>query len=874
MEKVYRLASVSQGSARVLFGAGRGLTAFVGRERELEKLETALEKKGSQTLVVDVVGDPGIGKSRLIAEFLKMFEGRRMRILKGQYSAQRARAPLSAFVDLVREVFRLNPADERAQMAAKLKEGLGAVGLGSPEAVALMMNMLGVAPFDDTLAGLDGVLIGLRTRTLLRDLIWSRARLTPTILVAEDLHWADNVSLELLQSLVETQEPCQLILMTTRRPEFDLPWRGRRDLLRLELSALSNRDVVRIACERLHVAELPKDIAGTILARAEGNPLFAEEISAYIVQRRRELLDEAAPSLALAAASLPQSLQSLLASRVDQASAAERMALQIASVIGRSFDPDVVVDIAARDDVSASMFGRLLTSGLLVVDDARGEMAFKHALLRDAVYDTLLSEQKVKLHRAVGELLEARGANHLNEIADELSLHFRVGQAPQKAFAYLFMAAQKNLSVYAVLEAEACLREALAIRVAANAAPSDLAPVVVRLLETLLLQSNYREASLVAAEFMPIVRACGDGRDFVLAAYYQALSLVQSLQPREAHTVICEAVEVARAIGDDRAQAYALGALLQCRTRLGLDAFEAAQSLKAEVMRAAGRCNDNFIRNASYFFVIWDYFYRGLFREARALAFELIASGESRGDPRASGFANWILGWIDLADGALDAAVERANECMRVAIAPFDRLQGEIIRALADVLGDRPAEGLVKIEGLNREFTRLGALYNVLEGPRGAALISLGRVSEGVAVLNDAIRRREEIGDRTMAGFSQILLAEIYIRILRRERKAPLAVLLKNLGFIIDTALFGRRHARALLDAARANPQFHPRGVAMARIEFNLGLLTGLKGDRRGAAEKFKEASLIALEQANEKLQARVAVASAELLGGDARAAP
>ena len=202
-----------------------------------------------------------------------------------------------------------------------------------------------------------------------------------------------------------------------------------------------------------------------------------------------------------------------------------------------------------------------------------------------------------------------------------------------------------------------------------------------------------------------------------------------------------EALEIAERIGDGRARAYARAGLLHCRTRLGLDSFEAAEAAKAELMRDAQEFGDNFVRNAAYFAATWDYFYRGLVNEARAMAIRLIASSKESADPRAIGFANWMLGWIQIVCGAPDAAIGYAEECAEVATTPFDRLQGEIIRAVALVLSGHAAEGLEKMDRLNREFERLGALYSVLGAPRGAALVALGRITEGISVIERSIAR-------------------------------------------------------------------------------------------------------------------------------------
>ena len=215
-----------------------------------------------------------------------------------------------------------------------------------------------------------------------------------------------------------------------------------------------------------------------------------------------------------------------------------------------------------------------------------------------------------------------------------------------KAFKYLAMAARKSLNVYAVAEAESYFRRALAIydQSPSCADPPLASPVVVGLLETLMLKGDYRDAGAIATKYMPVVKQAGETPELVTAYYYQTLSLVQRYELRAAHALMSEGFEVAERIGDGRARAYARAGLMHCRTRLGLDTFEEAERRKAELMEDCRKFDDNFLRNSAYFVVLWDYIYRGLVKDARAIAVGLIASGETSGDPRAISFANWMLG--------------------------------------------------------------------------------------------------------------------------------------------------------------------------------------------------------------------------------------
>jgi predicted ATPase len=194
------------------------------------------------------------------------------------------------------------------------------------------------------LEGLDGLLIGLRTQDLLGQLLQARCRLTPLILLFEDLQWLDSASEDFLAKVINTEEPLQLLILHTRRPEYSPPWAAQPRVTHLLLEPLSARETVRIAQARIGVDQLPEPLAERIAARAEGNALFAEEIASFLVERgivryNATRLDYDPDAVA---AALPESVQSLLASRVDRLAPADRNLLQAAAVIGRRFDPDLV----------------------------------------------------------------------------------------------------------------------------------------------------------------------------------------------------------------------------------------------------------------------------------------------------------------------------------------------------------------------------------------------------------------------------------------------------------------------------------------------------------------------------------------------------
>ena len=434
-QKAYRLDGIRERATRFDAKVQRGLTRYVGRDRELEKLERGLDAIGAGIQVFDIVGEPGIGKSRLVHEFLGQIVKERARVLTGSCTPDGQQTPFRAFIEIVRGAFRLSPSDSEAVVARKLDEGLQDLGLQSPENLGLLLNLLGLKPPEGALEGLDGVLIGLRTRELLQRLAQARSRLTPMILVFEDLHWVDSASQDLLAKIVAIDEPLRLLILHTRRPEYAPPWASQPRVTRLPIEPLSARETARIAEARLGVDHLPEALAKLIAAKAEGNALFAEEIASFLVERG--IVRRSAAGLdfdpAAVAAALPESVQSLLASRVDRLAPADRNLLQTAAVVGRRFDPDLVAAVGGVGGDARSLLRRHGGAGpdpprrrierLCVQARARQRRALQRTPER----------LRATLHLKVAEELERRGGNRLAEIAESLAHHYAATSRADKS---------------------------------------------------------------------------------------------------------------------------------------------------------------------------------------------------------------------------------------------------------------------------------------------------------------------------------------------------------------------------------------------------------------------------------------------------------
>jgi predicted ATPase len=309
--------------------------------------------------------------------------------LTGSCSPDGHRTPFLPFIEVVRGAFRIRTGDAENEVVRRLEMGLTELGLNSAESIGLLLDMLGLKPPEGALTGLDGVLIGLRTRDLLQILLEARCRLSPVVLLIEDLHWIDSASLEVLGKMVGGDSKLPLMILYTRRPEYTPTWLDRPLVTQLGLEPLPASDIRRLIQARLGVELLPEALGRLVTEKSEGNQLFAEEIISFLAERgalrAREGKVEFDPNAMPTA--LPLSVQSLLTARVDRLAMQDRPLLQAAAVIGRRFDSRLLAAVADGANNVDSRLGAMQALDLIHPDGKFGDYSFKHALGRVDEFD-------------------------------------------------------------------------------------------------------------------------------------------------------------------------------------------------------------------------------------------------------------------------------------------------------------------------------------------------------------------------------------------------------------------------------------------------------------------------------------------------------
>ncbi len=442
-----------------------GLTQLVGREEESEVFSRRWDRaRSGEGQVVMLSGEPGIGKSRLVASFLTEAAEDRHGRFRYYCSPQHVDSTLFPVIEQIERAAGLDRNDDVKTKLRKLDAKLKAWDLSDTDA-ELIIQLLSLSNEEPSLgAKWPSALRRQKTMDVLISQIDIAARESPVLLVFEDVHWADASSLEFLGRLIEKIATIPALLFLTFRPEYLAPWSGRAHVTALTINRLTNAEVERLIDTVAGRGALRTDLRQDIVERADGIPLFVEEMAKAVIEAQSDgskaHLISVIPSPSLP---VPASLHASLMARLDRLGNAKTIA-QIGAAIGREFSYEVLARVAGLPDptVSAAL-DRLVHSGLLSCqgEPPHSTYLFKHALVQDAAYGTLLREPRRALHARIVETLKDYFPDLAESRPELLARHCTEAGLVEEAAMLLTEAGQQSLSRSANIEAEAQFKRAL-----------------------------------------------------------------------------------------------------------------------------------------------------------------------------------------------------------------------------------------------------------------------------------------------------------------------------------------------------------------------------------------------------------------------------
>jgi class 3 adenylate cyclase/tetratricopeptide (TPR) repeat protein len=664
--------------ARLDVAAERGLTPLVGRERELDALVDRFRQvRAGRGQVISIVGEAGIGKSRLLYEFRRRLvaAGEDATWLEGRSVSFGQAIPFLPLVDQIRESFGITEFDGEPEIIAKVEHGMRAMG-GLAEHIPFIRYLLAVDPGDPAVTGMDASARRKRILDAARAMAFRAATFRPVVFVFEDLHWIDTSSEEHIFSLVDSLAGVPIMLILTYRVGYSPSFGTRSFHTTLMLSSLTEGEALAMAGGVLGTGRFPQELRTALMDKAEGIPLFVEEVTKTLLDLGVLRRDNGGYRMVkgLDEVSVPDTIQGIIMARLDRLGEDGKRTVQLASVIGRQFLRRLLERIAGLPGQLEGLLGELKTLEIIYEAGLLAEPAyvFKHAVIQDVAYQSLLVQRRRELHRAVALAIEELYPERLPEHYAELAHHFAQAEEWRKAMEYAALAGHRTADAFANVEAEAHYARALqaARRLGPQADPSDVADLHARHGAVLMVLGRYEESVAAHEEALALARTLGDRKRE--ASILIAVGGVYNFyhRPDEALTHLDHALVIAREHGDRAAQAMCLAS--SAFTRAACGRIETIGTSLEDALRLAPEVGDpkqRALAHASCGVVLQ---WRGDLKEGLAHLHEAAVLAEATHAGSTWALAAYGLGHALLSKGEYEAALSWYRRLQDYALAAGD----------------------------------------------------------------------------------------------------------------------------------------------------------------------------------------------------------
>jgi class 3 adenylate cyclase/predicted ATPase len=724
---VYEVTGLGPLRTRLQRAAVRGLTKFVGRQREMDALTHAAEQaRSGRGQIAAVMADPGIGKSRLFYEFKATSQSGWMVLEALSVSYGKASAYLPV-LELLSQYFEISRDDDDRKRRERVLGKVLGLDRTLEDTLPYLFSLQAIADTGDSLAQMDPQIRRRRTLDGIKRILLRESINQPLIIIFEDLHWIDSETQALLNLLVDAIANARILLLVNYRPEYRHEWGSRTHYTQLRVDPLGPENAEEMLSALLGDEKDLIPLKRLIGERTQGTPFFIEEIAQALfeegVLQRNGAVKLARP---LSAVKVPATVQAVLASRIDRLSAPEKELLQTLAVLGVEFSLSLAqhVTLKSVDDLE-QMVSRLQFCEFIYEQPAVGEVeySFKHALTQEVAYNALLIERRKLLHERAGEALESMFAERLDDHLGDLARHYSRSDNFSKAVEYLGRAGQQAFQRSAYADAISSLRAAINLLRKLPESPERM----------------QRELVLLLAIGASLIAVRGNTAPEVEAAYSRARELCERLgDPAELFAVLWGLWLVHLLRGELR-RAYELAEQLLLRAQ---SARDPAVTMRAHL--ALG----NILSFTGHLLSA---------RQHLELAISLHNPDRQRSlvfhyggtDPGVAGLSHasralWLLGYPD-------QALKRGNEALALAQGLSQPASLAFARVFVGVLHQFRGE-VRAAQGNSESLIALCAEYELTNWLavatifHGWAMVEQGRAQEGIAQIQEGLANTRATG--------------------------------------------------------------------------------------------------------------------------------
>jgi class 3 adenylate cyclase/tetratricopeptide (TPR) repeat protein len=465
-QEAFELIKAGEVETRIGASVAKGLTRFVGRKNSMAALMEAYERaKSGSGQVVGVVGEAGVGKSRLLLEMRSMLPQGEFSYLEGRCIHFGSSMIYLPILDILRSYFQIEDGDREFIIKKKMQEKILDLDEKLKGVLAPIHDLLSLKVDDEAFDKLEPNEKRERTFEAIRNLLIRQSQEKPLILAVEDLHWIDKTSEEFLGYLIDWLANSPILLILLYRPEYTHQWGSKSYYTRIGVDQLGTPSSTQLVQAILEEGQIAPELEQLILNRAAGNPLFMEEFTRTLLENGsiERKSDQYVLSRNAADTQVPDTIQGIIAARMDRLEDNLKRTMQVASVIGRDFAFSILQTITGMKQELKSHLINL--QGLEFIYEKQLfpelEYIFKHILTQEVAYNSLLLKRRKEIHEKIGQAIEEIYADRLEEFYEMLAYHYSKSNNPKKAYTYFRLSGNKSMQKHSPWEALHHYKEAV-----------------------------------------------------------------------------------------------------------------------------------------------------------------------------------------------------------------------------------------------------------------------------------------------------------------------------------------------------------------------------------------------------------------------------
>jgi class 3 adenylate cyclase/tetratricopeptide (TPR) repeat protein/ribosomal protein L40E len=825
----------------------RGLTKFIGRQKEITTLKEAFEKAQSGSgQVVGIVGEAGVGKSRLLLELRVVLPEGTYTYLEGRclhYGGSMAYLPI---LDILRVYFDVEEGDREFVIKKKITGKLIQFDGKLKKILPPLHEILSLKVEDEEYPKLDLQKKRERTFEAVRDLLIRESQNTPLILAIDDLQWIDKTSEEFLTYVISWLANTRILLVILYRPEYTHQWASKSYYGQLGVDQLTADSSAKLVQSLLMGGEVAPELRELILTRTAGNPLFMEEFTHTLLENgsiekkdHRYVLSRKASDI-----QVPDTIQGIIAARMDRLEDNLKRTIQVASVIGRDFAYCILQTITGMQEELKSYLLNL--QGLEFIYEKslfpELEYIFKHALTQEVAYNSLLVKRRKEIHECVGKAIEKLYPERLEDLYESLAFHFKHGESIDKAIDYLIKSGEKSYDRYAVEESHQHYQEAYEILSTKRSRTKEedclLIDLLIKWAYVFFFRGDFRGLNDLLNAHKDLAESLDDKVRLGMFYAWLGLAIYARGKVKDSYEYLNKALNFGEEAGDQQLIGYAYTGLTWTCAELGFLDKAVAYGEKAQDISQSFE-SDHYLYFESLGGLGVAYSFMGATKRALASGGAILEYGQNNASIRSLVMGHYITGVAHELGGDFTSAIESLRQAVEISVDPFYTQFAKSALGACYALNGQLQEGedvLQEVLTYSHKFGSEG-IGIVSQAILGVLLIAKGQMNQGLGLIENAQHECLENGRKYLYTLSHYLLGKLYLQIVEGAAPVSVSLVLKNIGFLMKNVPFAKQKAKEnLIKTIDIAEEIGAKGL-MGMAYLDLGLLHKAKGEKDKAKE-------------------------------------